>query len=223
MPVALRSTRVLTGFVALIGAVYWCYCFQRLHHTDLWGHLAYGRLVSTAHILPATEPLMPLAEGMPLVDTAWLSQLLGYRVLAQWGLSGVQFLHAAAIATCLALLSYGFYRRTRSFVISSARDLPCSRFSTGFNSRSSGRSWRGWFASSCSWPCCRRGGNGESSICLGSDPTDNRPVGQPARLVCRRVGPGGLRSYRPNDRRLAQNTTIVCLALRLRPSAGISC
>src|SRR5580704_6471828 len=65
VPVALRFPRVLAGFVALIGAVFWCYCFQRLHHTDLWGHLAYGRLVSTTHALPATEPLMPLAEGMP--------------------------------------------------------------------------------------------------------------------------------------------------------------
>lgn len=120
VPMALRFPRVLAGFVALIGVVYSCYCFQRLHHTDLWGHLAYGRLIATTHALPATEPLMPLAEGMPLVDTAWLSQVLGYRALAHWGPSGVQFLHAAAIATCLALLSYGFYRRTRSFIMSAA-------------------------------------------------------------------------------------------------------
>lgn len=120
VPLALRFPRVLAGFVALIGAVYWCYSFQRLHHTDLWGHLAYGKLISATHSLPATEPLMPLAEGMPLVDTAWLAQVLGYRVLAHWGPPGVQFLHAAAIAACFALLSNGFYRRTRSFVFSAA-------------------------------------------------------------------------------------------------------
>ncbi len=120
VPLALRFPRVLAGFVALIGAVYWCYSLQRLHHTDLWGHLAYGRLVSTTHVLPATEPLMPLAEGMPLVDTAWLSQVLAYRALAHWGPPGVQFLHAAAIAACLSLLSYGFYRRTHSFAITAA-------------------------------------------------------------------------------------------------------
>jgi len=120
VPVALRSPKVLAGFVALIGAVFWCYSFQRLHHTDLWGHLAYGRLVCATHSLPATEPLMPLAEGMPLVDTAWLAQVLGYRALAHWGPPGVQFLHAAAIAACFALLACGFYRRTRNFVISAA-------------------------------------------------------------------------------------------------------
>src|SRR5580704_13903703 len=68
VPVALRLPRVLAGFVALIGALYWCYSYQRLHHTDLWGHLAYGRLVCATRALPATEPLMPLSEGMPLVD-----------------------------------------------------------------------------------------------------------------------------------------------------------
>ncbi len=120
VPLALRFPRVLAGFVALIGAVFWCYSYQRLHHTDLWGHLAYGRLVCATHTLPATEPLMPLAEGMPFVDTAWLSQVLGYRALAHWGPPGVQFLHAAAIAACFAVLSNGFYRRTRSFVISAA-------------------------------------------------------------------------------------------------------
>jgi hypothetical protein len=118
VPVALRLPRVLAGFVALVGAVFWSYSFQRLHHTDLWGHLAYGRLMSATHALPATEPLMPLAQGMPFVDTAWLAQVLGYRALAYWGPPGVQFLHAAAIATCFAMLAYAFYRRTGHFVIS---------------------------------------------------------------------------------------------------------
>ena len=120
VPRALRFPRVLAGFVALIGAVFWCYSFQRLHHTDLWGHLAYGRLLCATRTLPATEPLMPLARGMPLVDTAWLAQVVGYRALAHWGPPGVQFLHAAAIATCLAMLAWGFYRRTRHFAISAA-------------------------------------------------------------------------------------------------------
>lgn len=120
VPGALRLPRVLAGFVALIGSVFWCYSYQRLHHTDLWAHLTYGRLVSATHTLPATEPFMPLAKGVPLVDTAWLAQVLGYRALAWWGLPGVQFLHAAAITACFALLAFGFYRRTRHFLISAA-------------------------------------------------------------------------------------------------------
>lgn len=115
VPSVLRFPRVVAGFALLIGALHWCYSIQRLHHTDLWGHLAYGRLMSTAHVLPATEPLMPLAEGVPFIDTAWLTQLAGYGVLTQWGPEGIQFLHASAISVCLALLAWGCFRRTRSF------------------------------------------------------------------------------------------------------------
>src|SRR5579872_3865066 len=75
VPRALRFPRVLAGFVALVGAVFWIYSYQRLHHTDLWGHLAYGRLLCATRALPATEPLMPLSQGMPFVDTAWLAQV----------------------------------------------------------------------------------------------------------------------------------------------------
>jgi len=117
-PFCLRLPRVIPAFVALIGGLFWSYSYQRLHHTDLWGHLAYGRIICETSSLPATEPLMPLAEGVPLVDTAWLAQVLGYRVMAQWGPAGVQFLHAATIAACLALVAGGLYRRTHSFLFS---------------------------------------------------------------------------------------------------------
>jgi hypothetical protein len=120
VPPALRFPRVLAGFVALVGAVFWIYSYQRLHHTDLWGHLAYGRLLCATQALPATEPLMPLAQGMPFVDTSWLAQVVGYRAVAHWGPPGMQFLHAATIATCFALLAWGFYHRTRHFMISAA-------------------------------------------------------------------------------------------------------
>jgi hypothetical protein len=117
-PQALRFSRVIPAFVALIGGLFWSYSYQRLHHTDLWGHLAYGRLICETAALPATEPLLPLAEGVPLVDTAWLAQVLGYQVMAQWGPAGVQFLHAATIAACLALVAWGLYRHTHSFTFS---------------------------------------------------------------------------------------------------------
>jgi hypothetical protein len=115
VPDWLRAPRAVVGFAMLIGALHWCYSIQRLHHTDLWGHLAYGRLISTAHTLPATEPLMPLAEGVPFIDTAWLTQILGFQMFSQWGASGIQFLHAAAISVCLTLLAWGCFRRTHSF------------------------------------------------------------------------------------------------------------
>ncbi len=101
-------------FVMLLGPAFWFYGNQRLHHTDLWGHLAYGRLIWQMRSLPAAEPFMPLAEGVPLVDTAWLTQVVGYLAISGWGPTAVQFLHALAIVACLGILAFWMHRRTRS-------------------------------------------------------------------------------------------------------------
>lgn len=118
VPPAFRLPRVVAGFVALVGAIFWLYSYQPLHYTDVWGHLSYGRLICRTGVLPTTEPFMPLAEGMPMVNTVWLSQVGGYLTVAKWGPPGIQFLFAAAVACCFSLMAFGFYRRTRSVAIS---------------------------------------------------------------------------------------------------------
>ena len=121
VPMALRFPRVLAGFVALIGAVYWCYSFQRLHHTDLWGHLAYGRLLCHD----------ARSAGDRTLDAAGRRSAVRRHGLAGAGagLPGSGPLGAAgsAVSACgghrrvpgIAGLR-GFYRRTRSFAISAA-------------------------------------------------------------------------------------------------------
>jgi hypothetical protein len=56
---------------------------------------------------------MPLAHGEPIVDTAWLSELLGYAAFAWGGLAAIQFLYAAGITVCLGLLADRTRRQTR--------------------------------------------------------------------------------------------------------------
>src|SRR5262245_52048582 len=85
LPEPLRASRALAVFAGVLGAVYWRLSFRPLWQTDVWGHLAYGKLIWNAGALPVTEPLMPLAAGMPFVDSAWLSQLLGYGAYSAWG------------------------------------------------------------------------------------------------------------------------------------------
>ncbi|HET6424520.1 MAG TPA: hypothetical protein VFG20_12605, partial [Planctomycetaceae bacterium] len=64
--------------------------------------------------LPSTEPLMPLAKGVPVIDTAWLSQLIGYGTVTTLGLAGLQGLSAIAITLCSAVLLHRTLNRTRS-------------------------------------------------------------------------------------------------------------
>lgn len=107
------------GVTAMLAVVFCYFVYLPLWHTDLWGHLAYGRYVAETGALPETEPLMPLSAGVRFVDTAWLSQLLGYRAFRAAGAAGVQFLCAAGVTLCMALLARRTWMRTGSAAFAS--------------------------------------------------------------------------------------------------------
>lgn len=113
VPAYLRSSRALAGLVFLVGLIYMTFCLRPVWHTDVWGHLAYGRFIWSVGSIPATEPLMPLAVGVSFVDTAWLSQLIGFAARSYLGIPGLQGLHAIAITICTALLASRCYQVTR--------------------------------------------------------------------------------------------------------------
>jgi len=101
----------------MVGIVYFFFCLKPLHHTDLWGHLAYGQWIVSEGI-PTTEPLMPLAKGMPWIDTAWLSQVILYGTSYQFGVAGLQGLYALTVACCAACVVALAYRQTQSTLAS---------------------------------------------------------------------------------------------------------
>jgi len=88
-----------------------------LHYTDLWGHLAYGRWICTHHALPATEPFLPLAQGVSIIDTAWLCQVLGYQLEFWCGPGGMQFVSAALVTLICAVLTRLIFRETKSQIL----------------------------------------------------------------------------------------------------------
>jgi hypothetical protein len=62
--------------VAILGLVFLLSNFMPLRPTDLWGHVAWGDWILQHGQLPAQDPTFALAEGMPVVDSAWLSQVI---------------------------------------------------------------------------------------------------------------------------------------------------
>ena len=120
LPEWVRTPRVFAGYTAILGLVYFLLNYRPLWHTDLWGHLSYGRRIWQSGTLPSTEPLMPLSAGVPFIDTAWLSQLIGYGAISSLGVTAMQFLYAASITVCLGLLLWRFHQRSQSAVISLA-------------------------------------------------------------------------------------------------------
>jgi len=109
----MRISRPVFGLVLLLGLFHLFLSYRPLWYTDLWGHLAYGRLIVANGALPRTEPLMPLSQGMRFIDLAWLSQILGYAAFRLEGIAAIQFLYAASITGCLALLAMCVLRRTQ--------------------------------------------------------------------------------------------------------------
>ena len=115
LPDWFRTPAIGAGFTFLIGLTY--FFFDRLQpitHTDVWGHLSYGRLLWETGALPSTEPLMPLSNGVPFVNSAWLSQLIAYAGYLVVGKAAITFLFAFCVAAALGVLTRRVYNRTHS-------------------------------------------------------------------------------------------------------------
>jgi len=118
IPDWLRLSRAVAVLTAVLGVVFVMASYHPLWHTDVWGHLSYGRWIWQHGRLPATEPLLPLCQGVPMVDPAWLSQLLAFGLYSALGVTALQFLFAACITLASALLAGAIWNRTGSLVAS---------------------------------------------------------------------------------------------------------
>ena len=80
---------------------------------DLWGHLAFGRLILARGHLPAVDVFSYSASGLPWHDHEWLSEV----VLASWwsrfGVIGLKLMKFAATAATMTLLAMGAARPAR--------------------------------------------------------------------------------------------------------------
>jgi len=105
--IRLPGPKRLVGPLLLLAAVAGLWSMlarQPLWHTDLWGHLSYGRwMIEHGGQLPTADPFLPHASNEPLVDTARWSQLAGYRVLHAGGVEALQLLYATLVTGCTLL------------------------------------------------------------------------------------------------------------------------
>jgi len=88
--------------------------YQPLFHTDLWGHVLYGQWMLEHGRLPAEDPFLPLAEGMPATGTSWLGQLALGAAEACGGSYALSLLYAGTYWAAFALLARVFYLQAKS-------------------------------------------------------------------------------------------------------------
>ena len=58
------------------GVFFMHFNYLPLFHSDLWGHVSYGHWILEHQSLPTEDPFVALTEGVSIVDTAWLGQIL---------------------------------------------------------------------------------------------------------------------------------------------------
>ncbi len=91
--------------VALVLCATWlATSVNRLNHTDLWGHLSYGRWIVEHGALPTSDPFRSFADPGLFVNTPWLSQVLGYLCYRLLGAEGLVAAHASFFTLTAGLL-----------------------------------------------------------------------------------------------------------------------
>lgn len=120
MPDWFRTPASFAGFAVLVTLPFVLFNYFPIAHTDLWGHLSYGRHIWQTGALPTTEPLMPLSKGVTMIDTAWLTQLMGFGAFSVAGKAAITFLNGLGVALAVGFLIKRIYSRTRSPMLATA-------------------------------------------------------------------------------------------------------
>ena len=79
-------------------------CLDRGYQTELWQHLARGRLVARHHAVVSTDVFTFTVPGRFFRDNNWLSQLLYHGLHSAGGIELLQFTNALALAAAVTLL-----------------------------------------------------------------------------------------------------------------------
>jgi len=75
--------------VVTLAVVFLAASVTPLNHTDLWGHLYFGRWIVEHGRLPPSDPFRPGVGVEPFLNVPWLAQVLGYLAVNTLGLEGL--------------------------------------------------------------------------------------------------------------------------------------
>lgn len=99
-----QMTAAQLGLVIALSVIFMWTSLHKLNHTDLWGHLDFGRWIAQHQSLPAIDPFAATPSNIPFVPSAWLAQLLGYLTIETFGLDGLVLAHAGLLTLACGLM-----------------------------------------------------------------------------------------------------------------------
>jgi hypothetical protein len=105
---------VLIGIIALC-AIFVMTSVNRLNHTDLWGHMNFGRWIVQNQHFPTADPFglvaTEAASERTFLNVPWLSQVLGYAIYQVMGAEGLVLAHAAIVTAACGVLMIAIRKR----------------------------------------------------------------------------------------------------------------
>lgn len=113
-PTWFRTTPTCTLMTLVTGLLAVAMTHVPLWHTDLWDHINYGQQVLDHGNISRTEPLLKLAQGMPMVNVPWLAQIGLASLNNSFGLAALQFAFGLTVAGCLGLVAWRTIARSGS-------------------------------------------------------------------------------------------------------------
>jgi hypothetical protein len=87
---------------------------DRGYQTELWQHLARGRMIAETRTLVRADPFTFTVPGRPLRDNNWLSQLLYHGLFTAGDLAPIQLVNSLSLAAAVALLVRLCHRESSS-------------------------------------------------------------------------------------------------------------
>src|SRR5262249_23844654 len=114
-----RPTDRWTRFLLAPALVFIATCIDRNYQTDLWHHLARGRVIVTEGRFVDTDPFTYTFAGKPFQDVNWLWQVAFYKLHEVGGLALVQTANSAVLAVMMTALLILAWRWSRSLAVAS--------------------------------------------------------------------------------------------------------
>jgi hypothetical protein len=101
-----NTSKAMLAAVIALCAIFALTSFNRLNHTDLWGHVNFGRWIAEHGALPTADPFSSAPTSQPMLHSAWLAQLTAYEVEHWFGKEGLVFGHALLMAAIAGVLMW---------------------------------------------------------------------------------------------------------------------
>jgi hypothetical protein len=96
---------------------------DRNYQTDLWHHLARGRVIATEGRILNTDRFTYTVKDQPFQDVNWLSQLIFFRIYQFGGLDLLQAVNAVLVAAVMALLVWLCRRSSGSLLLAAGMGI----------------------------------------------------------------------------------------------------